>query len=156
MVDLKHIKYEVIKPALLATGLYSVSALCLVTGTGLKESRYLVRRQFGNGPARGWFQMEKPTYDDVWARGVVPYPALEKSIRDLVAPSTPSFDLLEKSDAFAAIMCRIKYRLIPENLPSATDSKGMAAYWKKYYNTYLGKGIVDSYTISLFQKSCSI
>lgn len=156
MVDLKHIKYEVIKPALVATGLYSVPALCQVTGTGSKESGYLVRRQFGDGPARGWFQMEKPTYDDVWARGVRPFPALEKSIRDLVSPNVPSFDLLETSDAFAAVMCRLKYRLVPEALPDSSDYKGMALYWKKYYNTYLGKGVVNNYTISLFQKASLI
>jgi hypothetical protein len=33
----------------------------------------------------------------------------------------------------------------PEGLPDATDPYALGAYWKKHFNTYLGKGrIIDA------------
>lgn len=153
MVNLSNIKHNVIAPALRGVGMLSSSSLNQVTGTGLKESGYITRRQYNGGPARGWFQMEEPTYNDCWERGVKPFPMLEGLIRKLCDGVEPSFSLLETNDAFAAVMCRIKYRLIKEPLPISTDAKSQCEYWKKYYNTYLGAGIVDKKTIALFQSA---
>ena len=44
---------------------------------------------------------------------------------------------------FAAAMCRVHYRRVFESLPKLDDALGMATYWKKYYNTYAGKGTID-------------
>lgn len=151
MPNLSDIKHNIIKPALLRVGMLTSSSLNQVTGTGLKESGFTTRRQYNGGPARGWFQMEEPTFDDCWERGVKPFPMLEGLIRKICDGAEPSFDLLETNDAFAAVMCRIKYRLIREALPISTDAKGQCEYWKKYYNTYLGAGVVNSRSIAIFQ-----
>jgi len=37
-------------------------------------------------------------------------------------------------------MCRVHYLRRAEPLPKADDVHGMAAYWKRYYNTVHGKG----------------
>ena len=59
-------------------------------------------------------------------------------------------DLLETNIAYAIIMCRLKYRRVPKKLPKTVA--GMGNYWKKYYNTDLGKGdpkeFVDKYKMT--------
>ena len=35
-------------------------------------------------------------------------------------------------------MCRLKYRRVPKKLEKTVE--GMAHYWKKYFNSDLGKG----------------
>jgi hypothetical protein len=47
-------------------------------------------------------------------------------------------DLLEINISYAIIMCRLKYRRVPKKLEKTVE--GMAHYWKKYYNSDLGKG----------------
>lgn len=47
-------------------------------------------------------------------------------------------------DAFVSlIFCRLYYLLIPKPIPKTLE--GRAKYWKKYYNTYLGKGTPEHY-----------
>ncbi len=41
------------------------------------------------------------------------------------------------------LFCRLYYFHIPKPIP--TTIKGRAKYWKKYYNTYLGKGTIKHY-----------
>lgn len=45
------------------------------------------------------------------------------------------------------LFCRLFYKSIPDPIPS--DREGRAGYWKKWYNTRLGKG-----TIGHYLKSC--
>lgn len=50
---------------------------------------------------------------------------------------------------YAAIFCRLHYFTKPGNLPSYLDIPGMAAYYKKWYNTPEGKAteqdFIDNY-----------
>lgn len=41
------------------------------------------------------------------------------------------------------LFTRLFYRLIPEAILETIE--GRAKYWKKYYNTVLGKGTVEHY-----------
>jgi major membrane immunogen (membrane-anchored lipoprotein) len=47
-------------------------------------------------------------------------------------------DILEKNIAAGIIHCRLKYWRVPKKMPSSIE--GQADYWKKYYNSELGKG----------------
>lgn len=47
------------------------------------------------------------------------------------------------SPALSFLVCRLHYRLRPGNIPDTLD--GRAAYWKKWYNTALGKGTEEEY-----------
>ena len=58
----------------------------------------------------------------------------------MLGNTAPTSDALVTHDMFAAAMCRILYRRIPVDLPSAGDIIAQAAYWKQYYNTPLGAG----------------
>jgi hypothetical protein len=47
-------------------------------------------------------------------------------------------------------MCRLHYRRVPEPLPDAEDINGLAAYWKKYYNTKAGRGSESEFIINWY------
>lgn len=50
---------------------------------------------------------------------------------------------LEHSPLLSLIVCRLHYRLKPEQIPA--DRLGRAAYWKRHYNTSAGKGSPEEY-----------
>ena len=136
----KQTLHNAIIPALKLIGLNSPAAQELVLGTGVQESGLIYRRQLFNGPARGLWQMEPTTFWDLWRGFVAKRPELKASLLKILDGEDPSEDILETNDQFAAAMCRVHYRRIPKALPTAGDIQGMAAYWKHYYNTYLGAG----------------
>jgi len=128
--------------------LYSVAAVELLVGTALKESGGLRwRRQRNHGPARGLFQMEGATYEDIWRNYLAFRPVLADAIRSAFTPAggALAFEQITDDDAYAAVMARLKYLRVPAPLPPAGDVAAQAKYWKDHYNTKLGKGTVASY-----------
>ena len=125
---------------------FSKAASQLILGTAIHESLLKHRRQMGGGPARGLFQMEPATHNDIWDN----YLKYRQKIADQVQAlkSTPGADgvaELEYNDNYAAAMCRVHYYRAPGALPAFDDLDKMAAYWKQYYNTSAGKGTVEKY-----------
>ncbi|WP_157098735.1 hypothetical protein [Novosphingobium rosa] len=58
---------NVVDVALKTIGMYSAAASDLLLGTAVHESGgFRWNRQLGNGPARGYFQMEVATHNDIW------------------------------------------------------------------------------------------
>ena len=149
---LSKIKWGLIAPTIKQIGLYSDTALNLVTGTGLVESGYRVTSQIGCGPALGWFQMEPATHDDCWWNFLRYRPELARAVSALCHDEEPSASLLQSNPAYAAAMCRVKYLRSPLPLPKNT-AFNLCQYWKQVYNTPLGKGQVDAQHISLFQEA---
>ena len=121
----------------------------LVYRTGLAESGYRTRRQYGGGPALGFWQMEPATHDDIWEN----FLGHRDSLAELVmytagvsqAVPPPTADVLETNDRYAAAMCRVHYLRVPGALPDAGDLDGQARYWKAYYNTELGAGTIEHF-----------
>jgi hypothetical protein len=141
---------DVVEPALDLLRMNSASARALLMGTAAVESDLTHVRQIGGGPARGFFQMEPATALDIlrWVDGRHPY--LRKILGVDpdplgVGPDIDIAELLETADIFAAAMARLHYRRIPAALPDADDVQGLAEYWKRYYNTRLGKGTVAKF-----------
>ena len=100
-------------------------------------------KQLGTGPACGVFQMEPATHDDIWKNYLKFKPDLAKDVMKLshsVNAQSLISDLL-----YAAAMTRIHYLRVPAALPAEGDYDGQAAYWKEYYNTYLGAGTEEEY-----------
>ena len=131
--------------------LLSEAAVELLVGTALKESGGLRwRTQLSGGPARGLFQMERATYDDIWTNYLAYRPTLSAAIRQAFTPAGAEleFERITDDDAYAALMARLKYVRVPAALPPAGDLHGQAGYWKTYYNTPLGKGTVAGYVDS--------
>lgn len=120
-------------------GLCSEDAVNLLMGTCAQESAMgKYRRQLGGGPALGIFQMEPATFRDI----VKNYLNYKQELRDkvLAVSGVDGFnpDDLVFNDRLAICMARVHYLRVSEKIPSDLD--GWARYWKKFYNTPLGKG----------------
>lgn len=57
-----------------------------------------------------------------------------------------SWSHVNYSPLLSLIVCRLHYKLRPGFIP--LTSRGRAEYWKKHYNSVLGKGTVDHYLVS--------
>lgn len=149
-LNVEQARTYIIRPALEHIGFWSAAAETLVLATGLAESglRYVdqVDKAGHPGPAFGLFQIERATHDDIWRRWLAMRPAIADRVRELIAPEPQ--DLCRQmwgNHLYAAAMCRIFYLRVPERLPLADEPAGMARYWKRYYNTSLGKGTIEGF-----------
>lgn len=126
---------DLIKRTLREYNLYSDSAVNLLLGTLAQESgfgKYL--KQLGGGPALSGFQIERPTFN--W---------LKHAYMNKYNLQEVEFEELEWNLKLAILFCRLRYFVVPSPLPAADDIKGLAEYWKNYYNTYLGKGKIEEF-----------
>jgi len=136
----------VITPALLDVELFSQKAVDLLLGTAAQESHlgYYLRQI--SGPASGIYQMEPNTYKDIWGNYLYYKPELVKKIKMFYGEHVSNnFEKITYDLRYATVMARIHYLRVAEALPEVGDVEGMANYWKKYYNTYKGKGITSDF-----------
>lgn len=136
------LRLYVIRPTLQMIDLWSEAAENLLLGTAAQESRlgrYLTQTR---GPALGIYQIEPATHLDVWESFLNAHPTLLEKTKALLS----HYDANHKDAAlitnlsYSTVIARIIYYRAPKTLPAANDIQGLAAYWKKYYNTPLGKG----------------
>ncbi|MGH6879481.1 hypothetical protein [Hypericibacter sp.] len=145
MLDPRQFLRFVIRPALDAMQLGGASAEVLLLGTGLAESNQLTSlRQIGkdgrDGPARGLFQMEPATHDDIWDRYLNPSVArIDLVYKACGIGENRGSDMLMWNLRYAAAMTRFHYLRVAEPIPAAHDAEAMAQYHKRHYNTALGK-----------------
>ncbi len=143
MIDKKQLR-RLIKETLREIELYSPAAENLVYGTISAESkRGTFLWQLNGGPALGICQMEPGTHDDIW-RNYLKYHK-ELSAKLMRIGSGVDHKSLLYNLKYAIAMCRVNYRRFHEPLPAASDIKGLADYWKRYYNTFLGKGRTEEF-----------
>ena len=140
MIVVNDFKKLVIEPTLEYLELSAPAAINLLIGTALMESRLKHLIQKPNGPALGLFQMEPATHKDIWDNFLKYKTGLAEKVSGLIAPKPDSETQLKTNLAYSAAMCRVHYYRAPTKLPEAEDLKGLAHYWKKYYNTELGAG----------------
>lgn len=153
-VNTAQLRAYVIRPALQHIQLYSRSAENLVLGTALVESGGHFLKQMGSGPALGLFQMEPATSRDIWENYLEYNPGLRARISLLMTGLVDDDDYEMIGNLYyAAAMCRVHYRRVPDALPAATDYAAMAAYWKQFYNTALGAGTADK-ALPYFRVAC--
>ncbi|MFT8419389.1 MAG: hypothetical protein ABF636_11265 [Acetobacter sp.] len=139
-LDLAQFKAVLVRPVLALPGLGGNAAVNLLTGTALVESGLVWLRQNGGGPALGLWQMEPATHDDCWRNFLAFRPDLAATIRLLggAGCGVGRADLLVGNLAYACAMARIVYARAPQALPAPTESVGLSAYHKQFYNTPLG------------------
>lgn len=140
MLDVIQFRARVVRPTLQAIGHHSQSAENLILGTGVQESRLRYLVQLRQGPARGLFQMEPATHDDIWDNYLAHRAELRARVQDLLVPSQDRVDQLIWNLAYATANCRAHYLRVPTAVPAANDIDGLGAYWKAHYNTELGQG----------------
>lgn len=147
MTPVLQFRLFIVRPALTRIGLWSEPAEDLVVGTALHESgglRFLEQITGKDdtrlGPALGYFQMERPTHDDIWNTFLKFRPDLAARVQELAAPWPDKWMQLCTNLSYATAMCRMRFYRSPEPLPKAGDIDGYAEYWKQNYNTFRGKG----------------
>jgi len=139
---------------------YSPEALKLMMLTAAQEThggKFLF--QLGDGPARGIFQMEPSTEEDLWKNFLRYREDLAERIGNMMA-NVPlrymggaadnthikvlfrNFNL-KYNLAYQIAMARMQYYRHSEPLPGTGNIEGMAQYYKKYYNTVAGAATVD-------------
>ena len=130
--------------------MHSQEAENLIFGTGLIESNYDYLRQWNDGVACSWWQIEpgmtgaldniknylkyRPKLIETCSQAALVDP---KYFSSGVSEKEIAF-LLETNISYAIIHCRLKYRRVPKKLPKTIE--GMGEYWKQFYNSELGKG----------------
>lgn len=160
-MDAKQLREYVIRPTLNRLDMWSDAAEKLLLGTAAHESccgEFL--HQVG-GPALGIYQIEPATHKDVWDNFLRYKSGLMLKIQDMIPSSqrvhigtngalikplsAGSNELLITDLSYATAIARIIYLRAPTRLPDADDLTGIAEYWKKHYNTPLGKGTVEKF-----------
>lgn len=135
--------------------MHSNAAVNLLVGTAAVESNLKYLKQFGDGPAVSFLQVEGATIHDN-IQNYLQYRSsrMSKVVETCKTPeesillkynSNDFADLAYKNISFAIAMARIKYWRVPKKLPVENDIEGMAKYWKDYYNTSLGKGTPEKF-----------
>lgn len=140
---------------------YSEAAVELLMLTAAAESNLGQYIKQINGPARGIFQMEPSTAHDIYTNWLVYKPDLLALVNQFASKADP--DLQARGDLIWQIVwARLHYRRVPDPLPeiryvplhlSGGEVRmtrrlthksiiNLARYWKKHYNTRLGKGTV--------------
>ena len=133
MLDAQDLFENTITPTLKKAGLYTLAAAKLVLYTAGHESLMGKYDRQIKGPALSIYMIEPATYWDV-------APRRKTYLTELgYTEIPPPIEMIEDLQ-LATLICRLKYLDFKEALPNYDDLPGMAAYWKKYYNTPLGKG----------------
>jgi hypothetical protein len=144
-------KTLVIEPTTKYLGLSSESANDLLLGTAILESNIEHTRQIPSGIARSLFQIEPNTLKDVYKNYLNFREPLKEKVDSLLY-GRPTIDNrirnLEVNPFYACAIARICYLRAPKKLPSKNRGledyiKGLAYYWKQYYNTPLGAGTTE-------------
>tara|TARA_Y100001963_G_C6681504_1_gene400069 strand:- start:30 stop:518 length:489 start_codon:yes stop_codon:yes gene_type:complete len=124
----------------------SKAAVDLVLVTGMVESRYEYLRQMNDGPAFSMHQIEKSTAVDTLVHYLKHRPKLMARCAEVTMVDLKHWQnydeelwskILEVNIAAGIVHCRLKYWRVPKRLPSSIE--GQANYYKKYYNSDLGK-----------------
>lgn len=140
-IDVDQFRELIVQPTLKGIELWTPAAENLVLGTALHESHAHFLKQI-KGPAIGPYQMEPATFDDLCENFLKYQPTLAARVYAL-AIGAPDAQEMAGNWYFATAMCRIHYRRMTEPLPPANDAVALAGYWKRHYNTALGKGTVE-------------
>ena len=135
---------KIVKETLKRIDLYSEEAVALIMATGNAESGFRHLEQI-KGPALGFFQMEPATCRDIMENYVIYRPKYKSSLLTLGLDEADLEFCLFTNIAVQAALCRLHYRRVPKKLPAVGDLEGQAQYWKKYYNSHLGKGTVEHF-----------
>ena len=118
-------------------------AVPLILGTIAQETHmgtYRDRTEFNAGS--GLCQIDEIGFRDIKERTKNRYK--DKIYLKLgISIDKVTYEMLEYNYILSIIFCRLFYKMIPEKIPE--DLKGQAHYWKKYYNTWAGKGTPEEY-----------
>jgi hypothetical protein len=99
----------------------------------------------GGGPAIGFWQIEPATLIDIMDNYVKYRPKFEKRLKSLGFSQSDMETRVMSNIALQAVFCRLKYKRDKYALPKSSDLEAQARYWKRVYNTHLGKGTITHF-----------
>jgi hypothetical protein len=152
MIDIKQLRELIIKPSLDKLQMYSTDAEELLVFTCACESLGGTYLKQIKGPALGIYQMEPNTYTDIWQNYIknqghlVNMLALNFNVTSMPLPERMIYDL-----QYATAMARLHYRRVKAPIPDHKNIDAVWEYYKKYYNTPLGKAEKEQ-SIKHYQK----
>lgn len=134
---------EIAEQTLYTLDMYSDDALSLIMRTGWAESGYRTMKGATSGnPALGFWQVEPATAKDTLENYVKFRPRIKEQLVYLgMNDSNLEFSILSNI-AIQVAFCRLKYRRDSRPIPSWDNIEAQASYWKRVYNTELGRGTV--------------
>lgn len=120
--------------SVLPAPMQSPKATALLLAIGLQESKFLARRQGGNGPARGFWQFErgggiKGVMTHPQTRGPLATALTELRYADVIGSAVELHKLVEHNDVVACVFARLLLWTVPGALPTR-DEPGFA--WAQY------------------------
>jgi hypothetical protein len=121
-------------------------AVMLMLETAAAETQYgTMVDPTARGAGRGLFQCDDlPFYDTVRRTPPVILARIRVAFGIDLTKVEPKD--LDYSPLLSAIICRLFYLLRPGSIPATIEER--AAYWKKFYNTRLGRGTIEHYLTS--------
>jgi hypothetical protein len=142
----------VIRPVLNALHLLTPVAEELLVATMAHESKggsFLVEV---NGPALGIYQMIPKEHDDLWHKFMPYHPETSYRLMQVCNMSTqPIRDMLVYNLFYATAMARIFYLACKAALPESSDIDSLWPYYKKWWNTELGKATEEEFKQDYFK-----
>tara|TARA_R100001129_G_scaffold148098_2_gene109656 strand:+ start:40 stop:489 length:450 start_codon:yes stop_codon:yes gene_type:complete len=141
---IKDIK-DIIDWTLKQMDMYSEDAADLIFRTGMVETGYKAIKQYGGGPALGFFQVEPETIRDTIENYASYRPKVQKGLIMLGFDNKDMEIRVMSNIALQVAFCRLKYRRDKNPLPKAGDLAAQARYWKRVYNTMEGKGTTEHF-----------
>ena len=156
-MDIKTIENTIITPTLKDLGLFSDKSLFLLSAICAHESKcgkYLDQIGYeGTDQGLGLYAMQSNTATDLenyFHRKIV-FDKSEKhktwweKAKSYRHSNETFFFNLKYNHVYGTALCRLFFIRFDEPLPPAGDIEAAAKYWKKYYNTRLGKGTVEKF-----------
>jgi len=122
-------------------GILSHEAIELLMLTAAQESHCGAYIKQVRGPALGIFQMEPATCEDLFMNYLRFQPDTQKAVDHFITEGVDFKMQMMGNIPMQIVFARAQYRRFPERIPS--NSKDIARYYKKYWNTEKGKATVE-------------
>lgn len=98
-----------------------------------------------DGPAYGLFQMERATHDDIWNSFLAFRAELAARVQRFSIHGIETVKQMQGNAYYATVMARLLYYRAKPPLPAADDIDGLAAYYKRWYNSPAGKATEEQF-----------
>ena len=136
---------KIIKWTLKYLDMDSEAARDLIFKTGMAESGYRALEGYGNNPAIGFWQVEPFTMNDTIENYVNYRPEIKTKLFGLGYDDKDNEMRLMSNMALQIAFCRLKYRRDKHALPGIENIDSQAKYWKRVYNSELGRGTIEHF-----------
>lgn len=122
----------------------SPEAVELLMMTAAQESflgRFL--KQLHCGIAKGVFQMEIATYNDLFDNYIRYKPDLQNKLYHYFPVNEDTVEIMMCGNLpYQIVIARLNYYRKPAIIPAVDDTLGLANYYKKWWNTHLGDATI--------------